>query len=82
MGNTHEVVRRVAPDARVVYVDNDPMVLAYGKALLGDDQLLELAMGEEQDGGGGDLVDVAHLAASDPPERQIARRHQDHGSLI
>src|SRR5262249_45960553 len=37
VGNTHEVVRRVAPDARVVYVDNDPMVLAYGKALLGDD---------------------------------------------
>ena len=38
VGNTHEVVRRVAPDARVVYVDNDPMVLAYGKALLGDDR--------------------------------------------
>jgi hypothetical protein len=25
-----------------------------------------------------DLVDVAHLAAGDPPERQIARRHQQH----
>jgi hypothetical protein len=37
VGNTHEVVRRVAPDARVVYVDNDPMVLAYGNALIGDD---------------------------------------------
>ena len=34
VGNTHEVVRRVAPDARVVYVDNDPMVLAHARALL------------------------------------------------
>src|SRR6266516_1433126 len=37
VGNTHEVVRKVSSDARVVYVDNDPMVLAYGRALLGDD---------------------------------------------
>jgi S-adenosyl methyltransferase len=33
-GNTHEVVRPVAPGARVVYVDNDPMVLAHAQALL------------------------------------------------
>jgi hypothetical protein len=32
--NTHEVAQRVAPDARVVYVDNDPLVLAHGRALL------------------------------------------------
>jgi O-methyltransferase involved in polyketide biosynthesis len=32
--NTHEVAQRVAPDARVVYVDNDPMVLAHARALL------------------------------------------------
>ncbi|MFE7415117.1 SAM-dependent methyltransferase [Streptomyces laurentii] len=32
--NTHNVVRRAAPDARVVYVDNDPMVLAHSRALL------------------------------------------------
>src|SRR5690606_40392953 len=25
--NTHEVAQRVAPDARIVYVDNDPLVL-------------------------------------------------------
>ncbi len=35
--NTHEAVRKVAPDARVVYVDNDPMVAAYAGALLADD---------------------------------------------
>ncbi|WP_320780198.1 SAM-dependent methyltransferase [Streptomyces sp. CRN 30] len=32
--NTHEVAQRVAPDARVVYVDNDPVVLAHANALL------------------------------------------------
>jgi len=32
--STHEVAQRVAPDARIVYVDNDPMVLAHAKALL------------------------------------------------
>ena len=32
--NTHEVAQAVAPDARVVYVDNDPIVLAHGRALL------------------------------------------------
>ena len=32
--NTHEVAQAAAPDARVVYVDNDPMVLAHARALL------------------------------------------------
>lgn len=32
--NTHEVAREINPDARVVYVDNDPMVLSHGRALL------------------------------------------------
>ncbi|MBL1075352.1 SAM-dependent methyltransferase [Nocardia sp. 2] len=34
--NTHQVVQRIAPEARVVYVDNDPMVLAHARALLAD----------------------------------------------
>jgi SAM-dependent methyltransferase len=34
MGNTNQVVHAVAPEARVVYVDNDPVVLAHGRALL------------------------------------------------
>jgi len=33
-GNTHEVAQAVAPDARVVYVDNDPIVLAHARALM------------------------------------------------
>ncbi len=32
--NTHEVAQRLAPDSRIVYVDNDPAVLAHARALL------------------------------------------------
>src|SRR5215469_11533914 len=32
--NTHEVAQRFAPDSRIVYVDNDPIVLSHSKALL------------------------------------------------
>ncbi|NED55031.1 SAM-dependent methyltransferase, partial [Micromonospora aurantiaca] len=32
--NTHEVAQRTAPDARVVYVDNDPLVLSHARTLL------------------------------------------------
>src|SRR5258708_7144248 len=35
--NTHEAVHKVAPEARVVYVDNDPMVAAHADALLAED---------------------------------------------
>jgi hypothetical protein len=33
-GNTHEVAQGLAPDARIVYVDNDPLVLANARAFL------------------------------------------------
>ncbi|MEU9614396.1 SAM-dependent methyltransferase [Streptomyces sp. NPDC048209] len=32
--NTHEVAQHTAPDARVVYVDNDPIVLEHARSLL------------------------------------------------
>ena len=32
--NTHQVAQSMAPDARIVYVDNDPLVLAHARALL------------------------------------------------
>jgi hypothetical protein len=32
--NTHEVAQRVAPDSRIIYVDNDPLVLIHADALL------------------------------------------------
>ncbi|WP_165989651.1 SAM-dependent methyltransferase [Streptomyces sp. YIM 98790] len=34
--NTHQVAQEINPDAKVVYVDNDPIVLAHGRALLED----------------------------------------------
>jgi S-adenosyl methyltransferase len=34
VGNTHEIAQEVDPTARVVYVDNDPVVLNHGRALL------------------------------------------------
>jgi hypothetical protein len=35
--NTHEVAQRVGAESRVVYVDNDPIVLTHGRALLAGD---------------------------------------------
>jgi len=32
--NTHEVAQRIAPESRIVYVDNDPLVLVHAKVLL------------------------------------------------
>ncbi|GLY88140.1 SAM-dependent methyltransferase [Actinoallomurus iriomotensis] len=32
--NTHEVAQRIAPESRIVYVDNDPLVLVHAEALL------------------------------------------------
>ncbi len=32
--NTHQVAQQVAPESRIVYVDNDPLVLAHARALL------------------------------------------------
>ncbi|KID29225.1 S-adenosyl methyltransferase [Prauserella sp. Am3] len=36
--NTHQVVQRVNPDSTVVYVDNDPVVMAHGRALLEENE--------------------------------------------
>jgi S-adenosyl methyltransferase len=33
-GNTHEIAQRIAPEARIVYADNDPAVLVHARALL------------------------------------------------
>jgi hypothetical protein len=41
--NVHEVAQAAAPDARVVYVDNDPIVLAHARALMGSQNIGETA---------------------------------------
>ena len=39
VGNVHEVAQRLAPDTRVVYVDNDPVAVEHAQAILaGDDR--------------------------------------------
>ncbi|MFF9408416.1 SAM-dependent methyltransferase [Streptomyces anandii] len=32
--NTHEIAQRIAPESRIVYVDNDPIVLVHARTLL------------------------------------------------
>ena len=41
--NTHEVAQRAAPECRVVYVDNDPIVLLHARSLLSSDPAGETA---------------------------------------
>ena len=45
-GNVHEFAQDVVPGARVVYVDNDPIVLAHGRALLADDRTVQVFTGD------------------------------------
>ncbi|MFG2650340.1 SAM-dependent methyltransferase [Streptomyces sp. NPDC048436] len=37
-GNVHEVAQQASPDARVVYVDHDPVAVAHSRAVLGDNE--------------------------------------------
>ncbi|ACY99298.1 SAM-dependent methyltransferase [Thermomonospora curvata] len=47
--NVHEVALRHAPDSRIVYVDNDPTVLAHARALLADDRQTTVVQGDLTD---------------------------------
>jgi hypothetical protein len=47
--NTHQAVRNLAPDARVVYVDNDPMVAAHSGPLLAGDGTTTLITADVRD---------------------------------
>jgi S-adenosyl methyltransferase len=37
--NIHQVVQRISPESRIVYIDNDPVVLAHGRVLLQENEL-------------------------------------------
>jgi hypothetical protein len=72
--NTHEAVRRVLPEARVVYVDHDPMVAAYSGTLLAADGTTTLVTADWRDPGAvlGDpglrrLIDLADGLELVPP---------------
>jgi hypothetical protein len=47
--NVHEIAQRVDPGARVVYVDNDPVVLTHARALLADNTSTIVAAGDLRD---------------------------------
>jgi len=49
VGNTHDVVQKVLPSARVVYVDNDPLVLAYSADLLKGNPLTTVVLADLRD---------------------------------
>jgi hypothetical protein len=53
--NVHEIAQRIDPATRVVYLDNDPIVLSHAEALLADDKSTFVV--------GGDLRDPAGLLA-------------------
>lgn len=42
--NTHEIAQQLAPAARVVYVDNDPVVVMHAKALIGQTDVTRIIM--------------------------------------
>ncbi len=46
MRNTHEIAQAANPGARVVYVDNDPIVLSHGRALLADNGATAIMPGD------------------------------------
>ena len=42
----HEMAQAIAPDARVVYVDNDPVACSHGQALLGPRDKVGFVLGD------------------------------------
>jgi S-adenosyl methyltransferase len=48
-GNTHEIAQNAAPGSHVVYVDNDPVVIAHAQALLANDSVTGVVQGDMYD---------------------------------
>ena len=46
VGNVHDLARTTIPDARAVYVDVDPVVVAHGREMLKDDRLTTIIEGD------------------------------------
>lgn len=66
--NVHQVAQRYAADARVVYVDNDPIVLAHGRALLATDRNITVIQADVRDPASiRDHPDVARLIDFEQP---------------
>ena len=51
-GNVHEVAKQARPDAHIIYVDNDPVVVTHAKALLAiDDSTTAVVQSDIRDAG-------------------------------
>ena len=50
--NVHEIAQRIEPATRVVYLDNDPIVLSHAEALLADDKSTFVVDGDLRDPAG------------------------------
>jgi O-methyltransferase involved in polyketide biosynthesis len=48
-GNTHEIAQAATPGAHVIYVDNDPVVIAHAQALLANDAVTGVVQGDMYD---------------------------------
>lgn len=59
--NTHETAQRTAPSSRIVYVDNDPMVLVHARALLTSTPEGETAYLDADLRGVQEIIDLAAL---------------------
>lgn len=62
--NTHQIVQRFNDEARVVYVDNDPVVLAHGRALLEENFRVH-------------MVDADIFVPSSVFEHELVQQHLD-----
>jgi S-adenosyl methyltransferase len=71
--NTHESVHRIAPEARVVYVDIDPLVAVQGNQLLADDGTTTVITAD---------VREPELLLSDPRLRELLDLSQPTGLLM
>jgi hypothetical protein len=58
--NTHEVAQRLAPSSRIVYVDNDPIVLSHAQALLKSAPAGECAYIDADLRDPATILDIAH----------------------
>ncbi|MCY7343530.1 MAG: SAM-dependent methyltransferase [Pseudonocardia sp.] len=67
--NTHQVAQRIQPDAHVVYVDNDPVVLAHGRALLEENDQTHLI--------GADIFEPSQVL-----QNEVVRKHLDFSEPI
>jgi hypothetical protein len=73
VGNVHEVARRIAPDARVVYVDVDPVAVAHSRLILAGDRRAGVVHADIRD---------AERVLADPVVRRLVDLTQPLGLLM